>query len=167
MGTDVLDDFAERQIWTQQLRAPGVVVHRSAYENVGGFCTLLRHAPDWELYFRLAQLSPFACVRIPYALYRQHSESQSSRVLETGLHIYEPYFVVRTNLARLGRSAFEVGEKAWRSKWAEKAETIAWELDREGAAPGRYDHARWAWILDPTLRRGVMLAKSWLKHKLT
>ena len=163
---DVLEDFAEKQTWTQLLRAPGVVVRRSAYESIGGYCTYFRHLLDWELYFRLAQLSPVACVRVPSSLFRVHSGSETNQLMESGSHIREPYLLLRINLERLGRDSATTKEAEWRSKWAENAATLAWILDSQHSLIGRLNHAKWAWMLEPTLGRGVMLLKSWLKLKL-
>ena len=166
LGSDVLEDFAETQTWTQPLRAPGVVVRRSAYEGIGGYCTYFRHLLDWELYFRLAQLSPVACVGVPYSLFRVHSGSETNQLMESDSLIREPYLLLRINLERLGRDSRTAKEAEWLARWAENAETLAWILDSKHLLLGRFDHAKWAWMLQPTFGRGVMLLKSWLKLKL-
>ena len=43
---------------SNRVRSPGIVVRRSAYEQVGGFRTDLPHAADWEMWTRLAAHGP-------------------------------------------------------------------------------------------------------------
>jgi len=161
-----LHDFAQKQLWTQQLRAPGVVVQRSAYERVGGFCTYFRHLLDWELYFRLAQLGEVACVPLPLALFRIHGESESGRIIESGSHVSEPWLLLQTNLARMGWKGSEAQVRAWRADWAQVAERIASNLARQGSLLGRFNYERWAWMLQPTPMRGLALLRSWLRLEL-
>jgi glycosyltransferase involved in cell wall biosynthesis len=165
VGGGILADFVERQAWQQLVMCPSVVVRRDAYERIGGFCTLFRSVIDWDMWFRLGQLAPVACVPHPHALYRRHGETETVRQMAPGTHIRESYFVVKANLGRLNRSA-PAAEAAWRSQWAAKADETAWALDSQNSTEGRYNHANWAWMLKPTARRFIMLLKSWLKHKL-
>jgi glycosyltransferase involved in cell wall biosynthesis len=165
VGGGILVDFFEAQAWQQLVRCPSVVVRRDAYEKIGGFCTLFRSVTDWDMWFRLGQLAPVACVSYPYSLYRRHEESETNHLMESATHVRESYLVMKANLARLNRSV-PIAEKAWRSEWAAKADGIAWSLDNQNSTEGRYNHARWAWMLEPTTRRLTILVKSWLKHRL-
>jgi GT2 family glycosyltransferase len=162
----ILFDFAEKQAVQQWVLFPSVVVRRDAYEAVGGFCTLFSHVADWDMWFRLAQLAPVAIVPRPYALYRSHRESDTSCQEVSASNMQECYFVVTANLARRNEWPLAVQELPWRSRLAAYAETTAWQLDSQNSTEGRYNQARWAWMLDPNMRRLVMILKSWLKHKL-
>jgi GT2 family glycosyltransferase len=165
-GGGVLPDFVEQQAWQQLVMCPSVVVQRDAYEQAGGFCTLFASVTDWDLWFRLGQLGPVACVPRPLSLYRHHRGSETARLYASDAVIWESYHVVKANLERLGKPGTPEEWKAWRSDWATKADRFAWELDSRNSTAGRYSLARCAWMLDPNWRRLVMLAKSWLKHEL-
>jgi glycosyltransferase involved in cell wall biosynthesis len=166
VGGGILKDFTQKQAIQQLVLFPSVVVHRDAYEQVGGFCTLFSHVTDWDMWFRLGQLAPVAWMAHPYALYRVHSESDTSRQNVSAENIRERFFVTMLNLARLNGAA-PVGQgPSWRSRLAFSADKIAWELDKKNCTEGRYNQARWAWMLEPNARRLIMLVKSWLKYRL-
>jgi len=161
-----ITDFARLQATTQLVQFPAVVVHRDAYERVGGFCTLFKHVCDWDMWFRLGQFSSIATVPRPYGLYRKHNESDTSQQVISANNMREIYFVVSANIIRLNGADSLDGEKGWRSRLASFAETIAWELSEKNCTKGRFNQALWAWRLEPKIGRLVMLMKSWLKHKL-
>ena len=166
VGGGILKDFTEQQATSWLVTCPTVVVRRSAYENQGGFCTLFQSVTDWDMWFRIGQHAPVACVARPYALYRVHSASETKRLMVSGANIQEAYFIVTTNLGRLGVGARALEEKTWRTEWAARAESGAWQMDRRQCFEGRYNQARWAWMLDRNLRTSTILVKSWLKHRL-
>ncbi len=166
VGGGILEDFTEQQATYWFVVCPSVIVCRRAYEAVGGFCTLFESVTDWDMWFRLGQHAPVACVAQPYALYRLHGASETKRLMVSATNIQEAYFIVTANLARLGRSARAVEEKMWRTNWAVRAESAAWQMDLRNCFEGRYNQARWAWLLEPNMRRFIMLMKSWLKYKL-
>jgi glycosyltransferase involved in cell wall biosynthesis len=66
---------------------PGIVVARQAYENLGGFTSDLVFTPDWEMWTRLAASIKLAYVNRPYALFREHSSSETSRLVLTGASV--------------------------------------------------------------------------------
>jgi GT2 family glycosyltransferase len=163
----ILADFVKNLAIQQLVVFPSVVVRREAYADVGGFCDLFNHVVDWDMWFRVGQLGPVACVPHPYARYRLHGESETSRLMKSASNTQEVFFIVQANLARLSASCQALGDYAsWRSRLAAAAESTAWRLDSKNCTEGRYQQARWAWMLDPSIRRLVMLLKSWLKFKL-
>lgn len=162
--TGIVTDFLKRQAVQQLVLCPSVVVRRDAYERAGGFCSAFIHATDWDMWFRLGQVGPVAWVQRPYALFRIHGKSETGRQNIAASDIRERYFVIQSNLARLNGSADS--QPSWRARLAFSADKIAWELDQRNSFEGRYNQARWAWMLEPTMRRTIMLVKSWLKHKL-
>jgi hypothetical protein len=164
VGGGILTDFIGRQATQQLVLFPGVVVHRDAYEEIGGFCTLFGHVGDWDMWFRLGQLAPVVWTPRPYALSRIHGGSDTSRTMIAALNIRERYFLTKINIARLN-GAIPTAED-WRSQLAREAERTAWELDKKNYVDGRYNQAKWAWMLEPTPRRTLVLLKSWLKLKL-
>ena len=83
--TDALDAFAV----SNRVRAPGIVVRRSAYERVGGYRTDLPHAADWEMWTRLAASGPIVFVDEVLACYRRHDASDTSARVRTGANVRE------------------------------------------------------------------------------
>jgi len=165
-GGGIVPDFTERMISRQLAQFPGVVVHRDAYEAVGGYCTLFHHVIDWDMWFRLSRFAPVACVDRPYARYRVHKDSDTSRRVVSGANMQETYSMIRLNLARLGSPASPTEELAWRSHWAAKCQSMAWLLHSRGNAIGEYNQLRWALMLEPTASRWLAFAKAWLKERV-
>ena len=83
--TDAFEDFAV----SNRVRAPGIVVRRAAYEQVGGYRTDLPHAADWEMWTRLAAHGPVVFVDQVLACYRRHAGSDTSARARTGANIRE------------------------------------------------------------------------------
>jgi len=165
-GGGPLPDLMERLVTCQRVQFPGVVVRRSAYEAVGGYCALFRHACDWEMFFRVARSGSVVCAGRPYAFYRRHGESETSRQVIMAEDIRETYLVALLNLATFGDEPAVAEVGTWREGLANRAEATAWLLDSKACLIGRLNQARWAWTLDPTPRRLYMLGASWLKYWL-
>ncbi|HWC21631.1 MAG TPA: glycosyltransferase [Flexivirga sp.] len=88
-GTGVWDGAFDAFVVSNRVRTPGIVVRRSAYQDVGGFRADLPHAADWEMWTRLAAAGPVVFVDEILAGYRKHGESDSSHRMRTGLNIRE------------------------------------------------------------------------------
>jgi GT2 family glycosyltransferase len=67
-------------LWDCWALTSGTLMRRSAVVEVGGFDASLAYSEDWDLWLRLAQRVPFALLRWPIILYRQHAV-QGSRKL--------------------------------------------------------------------------------------
>jgi len=88
-GTGVWAGAAESFALSNRVRAPGIVVRRSAYEQVGGYRTDLPHAADWEMWTRLAAHGPVVFVDEVLARYRRHDSSDTSTRVKTGANVRE------------------------------------------------------------------------------
>nr|WP_265445844.1 glycosyltransferase [Flexivirga meconopsidis] len=88
-GTGVWPGAFEAFVRSNRVRAPGIVVRRSAYEQFGTFREDLPHAADWELWTRLARSGPVVFVDEVLAAYRKHGESDTSARMRTGANIIE------------------------------------------------------------------------------
>ena len=88
-GTGVWTNALEAIAVSNRIRAPGIVVRRSAYEAVGGFLTDLPHAADWEMWTRLAAHGPLVFVDEVLACYRRHDTSDTSARIRTGANVQE------------------------------------------------------------------------------
>jgi glycosyltransferase involved in cell wall biosynthesis len=166
VGGGAVPDFTDRLLTQQIAQFPGVVVHRGAYEAVGGFCTTFLHTCDWDMWFRLGQHAPVGCVPRPYARYRVHKDTETRRLQVSGENMRETCFVIRSNIARMGGLPARVDERAWRSHWATRCDETAWLLDRRGSTAGSFNQRRWALMLEPTLDRWRMVFRAWLKDRL-
>ena len=88
-GTGVWEDALGSLAVSNRVRAPGVVVRRRAYEQVGGFRTDLPHAADWEMWTRLAAAGPLVFVDEVLARYRRHGASDTSTRVQSGANVRE------------------------------------------------------------------------------
>lgn len=88
-GTGVWTDALEAFAVSNRVRAPGIVVRRSAYEEVGGYLIDLPHAADWEMWTRLAAHGPLVFVDEVLACYRRHDTSDTSARIRSGANIQE------------------------------------------------------------------------------
>jgi glycosyltransferase involved in cell wall biosynthesis len=88
-GTGIWPDALDVLAVSNRVRAPGIVVRRAAYEEVGGYRTDLPHAADWEMWTRLAARGPVVFVDDVLAGYRRHDASDTSVRARTGENIRE------------------------------------------------------------------------------
>ena len=168
VGGGILEDFVDRVAIHWLVTCPSVVVNRAAYEQVGGYSTYLDGPSDWDMWLRLGLHTPVACVARPFAMYRHHTQSQTKQLVVTGENLRQECIVVATNLARIARAgrARPADTTSWRVRNARSADWEANRLDRVNNMEGRYVQARWAWTLDPTRKRFIMLLKSWVRRRL-
>jgi glycosyltransferase involved in cell wall biosynthesis len=165
----LVEDFAVRQAVAQCGQFAGVFVRRDAYEKVGGFCTHFEHVVDWDMWFRIGLISPVVSLPRPFAMYRLHSASDTSRQMVTGNNITECVEMTQVNLQRFERftRTRHPEGNGWRRRLAQFAEVSAWKLDQLGCLEGRFNQARWAWKLDPNFRRLRLYLTSWARAFLS
>ena len=80
---DLLDKLAVQNL----IMFPSIVVRRRAYEQLGGFHPALFHAADWDMWKRVAARYPVWYEPRRLALYRVHTQSDTSRLMQTGANI--------------------------------------------------------------------------------
>jgi glycosyltransferase involved in cell wall biosynthesis len=80
---------------SNRVRPPGIVVRRTAYQQLGGFRDDLPHAADWEMWARLAAAGPLWFVDRPLARYRVHPSSDTAARVRTGDNIRERIEAIR------------------------------------------------------------------------
>lgn len=83
----ILMDWLDRIAISQRLQFPSIVVKRSTYERVGGFCAEVHYAADWEMWKRIAAHFPVWYDPQILACYRMHSKSESSKLVCSGSDI--------------------------------------------------------------------------------
>lgn len=85
----ILADWIERIAVMQLIQFPSIVVKRSTYEKLGGFCFEAYFAADWEMWKRISAYFPVGYEPQILACYRSHSASETSRLLRSGSNIID------------------------------------------------------------------------------
>lgn len=80
----ILTNWLEQIIVTCRLQASPIVVKRSVYEQLGGFCPTAGAASDWEMWKRVAVHYPIWYEPQALAYYRQHDSSDNTRLMKSG-----------------------------------------------------------------------------------
>ncbi len=80
----ILEDWIEEIAVMQHIQFPSMVVKRSAYEKVGGFCSEAHYAADWEMWKRISAHYSVWYEPQVLACYRSHSGSETSRLARSG-----------------------------------------------------------------------------------
>lgn len=88
-GTGIWTNALETLAVSNRVRAPGIVVRRTAYEQIGGFRPDLQHAADWEMWTRLAAHGPIVFVDQVLARYRRHGSSETRQLIRSGVNVRE------------------------------------------------------------------------------
>lgn len=86
----IFEQLVTRTAW---VATPAVMVERSLFHEAGGFDETLRFSEDYELWLRLARLSPTSVVATPLVAVRQHPgnswRTQGAQSLESWVGVYE------------------------------------------------------------------------------
>ena len=83
----ILSDFLERLAVDQRIQFASIVVRRSVYQELGGFCPEAFSAADWEMWKRIAAHYRIWYEPQPLACFRLHPASESSRLIQSGASI--------------------------------------------------------------------------------
>jgi hypothetical protein len=119
-----------------------------------------------DMWLRIALQGDVAGIHRSYVLYRQHSNSETNRLVVSGDNIRERVLLTLVNYKRLRIAGWKQKADVWREEVAQYAATCAWLADRAGCTRGRLSQAAWVFRLTPGGRSFWFLAKSWLKHQL-
>jgi glycosyltransferase involved in cell wall biosynthesis len=85
----ILPNWLERIAVVQLIQFPSMVVKRSAYEQLGGFCADVHYAADWEMWKRISAHYPIWYEPQILACYRIHAASETSRMVQSGADIVD------------------------------------------------------------------------------
>jgi hypothetical protein len=165
-GGGILENFVDLVATEWLVLCPAIVVKRTAYEAVGGYCTFFQGADDWEMWMRLGLHSPVACVARPHSMYRRQPHSWSKLLASTGGNVLQEWIAVATNLARIDAAGRPrpLDTTSWRARHAKWATQNARRLNVKNDNVGSYHQARWALLLDPTVRRLATFLGAWTKY---
>lgn len=122
------DRVGEFFAWND-LRAPGIVIRRSVYEQVGGYRDGLRHCADWDMWRRVAVAAPLFWQPEVLVGYRVHSRSDTSRLAFSPAQLRE-----MVDTVRIGHEYLPLGQtRAWTRTFYGRARRFAWSQLRAGA----------------------------------
>lgn len=85
----IFPEFWKALAITNRITTPSIIVKRSVYEKLGGFNPQLRHTADWEMWTRIGVHYQLLFEPLPLAFYREHSASDTSRLVTTGANIID------------------------------------------------------------------------------
>jgi len=97
----ILENWSERLATAQRIQFASIVVRRSTYETLGGFCLEAQSAADWEMWQRIAANYPVWYEPEPLACYRLHDRSESSRLHRSGQNIADVRRAIQISAAYL------------------------------------------------------------------
>jgi glycosyltransferase involved in cell wall biosynthesis len=83
----VIDNWLGRIAVICRIQFASIVVRRSAYETLGGFCQDAHSAFDWEMWKRIAVHYPFWYEPRPLACFFQDASSETHHLLKSGKQI--------------------------------------------------------------------------------
>ena len=124
-----------------------VMIRRQLFAELGGFCTGLQTAEDWDLWLRVAARHEIAFVPEPLVQYRL----QPGTLSRAYARINDDRIAVISRALALPRSR-ELDWKTRRQIWAETYRTNGWDAGRSGSrvdALAEYARAALSWPLDP------------------
>ena len=83
----ILENWIEKIAVYQRIQPSSIVVKRSTYEQLGGFCPQAKSAADWEMWTRICAHYAIGYEPQILAAYRLHLSSWTSRLIQRGENI--------------------------------------------------------------------------------
>lgn len=100
----VIENWLEQIAARQKMQFASIVVRRSTYETLGGFCPDAYSAADWEMWKRIAAHAQVWFEPQVLACFRLHSASESSRLIKSGANIAHTLKAIEISNAYLPES---------------------------------------------------------------
>ena len=117
-NSGIISNWIERIAVMQRVQCPAIVVKRSVYETLGGFCLEAGSAADWEMWKRIAVHYSVVYEPQPLACYRLHSSSESSRLITVGANITDILKSIEISQSYLPSDRAEILSKKAREHYA-------------------------------------------------
>ena len=124
----ILTNWVEKIAVTQLVQFPAIVVKRSTYEKLGGFCPQARSAADWEMWKRIAVHYPVWYEPELLACFRLHSQSTSSGLIQRGENIADTRSAIEVSQTYLPSSIASKLSGEARTRYAFQALTTARQM---------------------------------------
>ncbi len=128
----VLENWLDKISISQRIQFPSIVVRRSIYERLGGFCPNAYSAADWEMWKRISAHYRVWYEPKPLACFRLHSGSETSRLVQSGENIAHTREAIEISKAYLPKLNGEELSKRARRNYALYALNTARQLLAEG-----------------------------------
>ncbi|MDF5725626.1 MAG: glycosyltransferase [Rhizonema sp. PD37] len=149
------DGLLNNALWVLSRGNPvqtvGIIVARQAYEKLGGFTTDLVFTPDWEMWTRLTTSINFAYVSRPYTLFRDHSSSETNRLVLTGASVTDCLAASKIIQSRFSEPEVRREYQYFVNNWLS---AISYSFSRKLVHNGYYQsallHAIWVLRLTPS-----------------
>lgn len=148
----ILENWLELIAASQRVQFPAVVVRRSTYENIGGFCADAHSAADWEMWKRIAVHYQIWYEPQPLACFRLHSASESSRLIQTGANIAHTRYAIKITESYLPESVAKRLSQRAKEYYASYALNTARYLLTKNEASAASAQIREAMICDTSLK---------------
>lgn len=87
----VVTDFNVRAATWVPMQCAAAVVKRTTYERLGGYRKDIPYVLDWEMWCRIAASGCWGYVPQPGAVYREHDQSETTRLRKAG-KTYQDFF---------------------------------------------------------------------------
>ncbi|MDY6807004.1 MAG: glycosyltransferase, partial [Cyanobacteriota bacterium] len=132
----IIDRFLERIVVEQRIQVAGMVVKRSVYETLGGYCPQAESAADWEIWKRIAAFYPIWFEPEILASFRLHSSSETSRLMQSGGNIENARKAIEITQTYLPKAMAEDLSNKAREHYAIEAVKMAASMLKGGDANG-------------------------------
>jgi len=126
----------------QRVQFPSIVIKRSTFEKLGGFCPQARSVADWEMWKRIAVHYPIWYEPQVLACFRLHSASESSRLIQTGTNVADTRRAIAISNSYLPSSIASTITRQAHEYYAIDAIDRARNLINQGNSPAAFNQIR-------------------------
>jgi glycosyltransferase involved in cell wall biosynthesis len=148
----ILDHWLQQIAVEQRIQFPSIVVRRSSYEQLGGFCPEAYSAADWEMWKRISAHFPVWYEPQILACFRLHSASESSRLIRSGSNIEHTRRAIEISKAYLPQQTQQQWSKQAKQYYAAYALKTAQLLADKGQKLAAFAQIREAFICSTSPR---------------
>jgi|GEM_PF-440565 Predicted O-linked N-acetylglucosamine transferase, SPINDLY family len=128
----ILTDWIKKLAVYSWIAAASMVVKRSVYEELGGFCPQAGAAADWEMWKRIAVYYPMWYEPQAFACTRMNSSSWTSRLFQAGENIAEARKAIEISQSYLPKESAEELSNQAREHYAIEALKMAHSMIAKG-----------------------------------
>lgn len=147
----ILDNWLEKIASHQRIQTPSIAVRREVYEKLGAFDRRLCWSEDWEMWARIAASYPVWYEVEPLAIYRQHSQSNTGKMIRSAENIRDlrRAIVIIKQYVGDANTAEALSNKALKF-YGSFALNAAREFARSGDTPAAFNQLKEALLCRPS-----------------